>query len=91
MKCANTGCSYNGSEYENNCSITVDTTGCCDYRPAPRKSSDETLIKALRILAVDIKSGDGVANACISEAADRLAEFVEMEKKIGNLIKKLAD
>jgi hypothetical protein len=39
-----------------------------------RKSSTETLIAAMRILARDIQSGDGVANAAISEAADRLAE-----------------
>jgi multimeric flavodoxin WrbA len=31
-----------------------------------------TLIKALRILVEDIQSDDGVANACIAEAADRL-------------------
>lgn len=39
------------------------------------KSSTETLIKALRILEVDIRSEDGVANACIAEAAERLLEL----------------
>ena len=39
-----------------------------------RKSSTETLIAAMRILARDIQSGDGVANAAIAEAADRLEE-----------------
>lgn len=39
-----------------------------------RKSSTDTLIAAMRILARDIQSGDGVANAAISEAADRLEE-----------------
>lgn len=39
-----------------------------------RKSSTETLIAAMRVLARDIQSGDGVANATIAEAADRLAE-----------------
>lgn len=39
-----------------------------------RKSSTETLVGAMRILARDIQSGDGVANAAITEAADRLAE-----------------
>jgi hypothetical protein len=39
-----------------------------------RKSSTETLVAAMRILARDIQSGDGVANAAITEAADRLAE-----------------
>lgn len=39
------------------------------------RSTTETLIKALRILAEDIQSDDGVANACIAEAADRLEEL----------------
>lgn len=39
-----------------------------------RKSSTDTLIAAMRILARDIQSGDGVANAAIAEAADRLEE-----------------
>ena len=40
----------------------------------PHPSSTETLIRALRILAQDISSDDGVANAAIAEAADRLEE-----------------
>jgi hypothetical protein len=32
----------------------------------------ETLVSALRILSVEIQSGDGVANAVVAEAADRL-------------------
>lgn len=40
-----------------------------------RKSSTETLIAAMRILARDIQSGDGVANAAIAEAVDRLEEL----------------
>ena len=39
------------------------------------RSSTTTLISALRILARDIKSDDGVANAAIAEAADRLEEL----------------
>jgi hypothetical protein len=39
------------------------------------KSSTTTLISALRILAGDIKSEDGVANAAIAEAADRMEEL----------------
>lgn len=35
-------------------------------------SSTHTLIAALRILAKDIPSQDGVANAAIDEAADRM-------------------
>ena len=39
------------------------------------KTSIESLIKALRILAEEIESNDGVANAAIAEAADRLEEL----------------
>jgi hypothetical protein len=39
------------------------------------KSSTETLIGALRILANEIQSEDGVANAAIAEAADRMEEL----------------
>lgn len=41
------------------------------------KTDDKTLIEALRILVNDIQSDDGVANACIAEAANRLAELTE--------------
>ena len=40
------------------------------------KSDDATLISALRILANEIYSEDGVAIQCIREAADRLQELV---------------
>jgi hypothetical protein len=39
------------------------------------RTDTPTLIKAMRILAQDIQSGDGVANAAIAEAADRLEEM----------------
>jgi hypothetical protein len=39
------------------------------------RSSTETLIEALRILANEIQSEDGVANAAIAEAADRMEEL----------------
>tara|TARA_R110000868_G_scaffold215096_2_gene465192 strand:+ start:118 stop:420 length:303 start_codon:yes stop_codon:yes gene_type:complete len=39
------------------------------------KTEDTILISALRILATEIQSGDGVANACIAEAANRLEEL----------------
>lgn len=42
---------------------------------AKHRSSTPTLIAALRILARDIQSGDGAANAAIEEAADRLEVF----------------
>ena len=39
------------------------------------KTDDKTLIEALLILASDIQCEDGVAVACIVEAANRLAEL----------------
>jgi hypothetical protein len=39
------------------------------------RSSTESLIAALRVLARDIQSDDGIANAAITEAADRLDEL----------------
>lgn len=36
------------------------------------KASTEQLVSALRVLSVEIQSEDGVANAVIAEAADRL-------------------
>lgn len=41
----------------------------------PPRTDSVTLVAALRILARDIQSDDGVANACISEAADRIEEL----------------
>jgi hypothetical protein len=40
-----------------------------------RSSQDQTLIDDLKILANDIQSEDGVANACIYEASQRLEEL----------------
>jgi len=42
------------------------------------RTSTETLISAMRVLAVEIYSEDGVANAAIAEAADRLEELAEI-------------
>jgi len=39
------------------------------------RTDTKTLIAAMRILARDIQSGDGVANAAIAEAADRMEEM----------------
>jgi hypothetical protein len=39
------------------------------------KTPDIVLIKALFMLARDIESEDGVANACIQEGAHRIAEL----------------
>ena len=54
-------------------------------------SDTETLIKALRILARDIESGDGVANAAIAEAADRLQEHQERIQRLEEVAAKLAN
>ena len=40
-------------------------------------SSSETLVAALRVLARDIQSDDGIANSCIAEAADRIERLQE--------------
>lgn len=42
------------------------------------KTDTETLIKAVRILAVEIQSEDGVANAALREAADRMQEMFNL-------------
>lgn len=39
------------------------------------KSTTETIIGALRVLARDIKTEDGVINACLDEAAERLEQY----------------
>jgi hypothetical protein len=44
------------------------------------KSSTESLISALRVLARDIQTGDGVTNACLEEAAGRLEELDRANK-----------
>lgn len=48
-------------------------------------SSCDTLIAAMRILARDIDSQDGAANAAIAEAADRLEEFQNALRQIRKL------
>lgn len=45
-------------------------------------SSTKTLVEALRILARDIQSDDGVANATIEEAADRLEQQDEKIRRL---------
>jgi hypothetical protein len=39
------------------------------------RSDTPTLISAMRILAATVESDDGIANAAIAEAADRLEEL----------------
>lgn len=40
-----------------------------------QKTDTETLASAMRILAIEIDSEDGIAKAAIAEAADRLDEL----------------
>lgn len=50
------------------------------------RTDTKTLIAAMRVLARDIQSKDGIANAAIAEAADRMAELSRGEcicKKCG--------
>ncbi len=47
-----------------------------------RRSSTETIIAALKILSVEIQSGNGIANAAIAEAADRMKEMAEKIRKL---------
>ena len=56
---------------------------------ADRRTPDAKLISALRILARDIQSGDGCANACLLEVATRLEELVEERRSISTLLQKV--
>ena len=55
-----------------------------------RKTDDATLIAAVRILARDIQSGDGCANACLLEVAARRETLVE-ERRIVPVIGEIVD
>ena len=50
------------------------------------KTSTETLIAAMHILATEIQSDDGAANAAVAEAGERLAEqhmrITQLEREI---------
>ena len=48
-------------------------------------TSTETLVSAMRALSNDIQSEDGVANAAIAEAADRLEQLSEKIKRLEEL------
>lgn len=39
------------------------------------RTETKTIIGALRVLAKDIQSGDGIANLAVAEAADRMEEL----------------
>ena len=49
----------------------------------------ETMIKALRVLSKDIQSGDGVANACVSDAADMIENMSAQLAKASERVKEL--
>jgi hypothetical protein len=49
-------------------------------------SKTETLISALQILARDIQTNDGVANACLDEAASRLQQLQQLQHKLKQAI-----
>lgn len=51
------------------------------------RTETDVLIGALRILAEEIESEDGVANACIAEAADRLEECESILKVFEKLLR----
>ena len=51
-----------------------------------KRTHTATLAKAMDALARDIQSGDGVANAAIHEAAERLRE---LERERDNLLDRL--
>lgn len=57
------------------------------------KSNTETLIKALEVLAQEIQSPDGVANAAITEAAERLRELSNdvLAQRIAELDRKCSE
>jgi hypothetical protein len=72
---------------------------CTQYRhdpsavKEPPESSTETLVKAMRLLSAGIESEDGVANAAVAEAANRLeaqaARIKELERRVIDLDQKL--
>jgi hypothetical protein len=55
------------------------------------KSSTQTLISAMRILAEDIQSEDGAANLAIAEAADRLEELAEQLQEAQDYAERLVE
>lgn len=52
------------------------------------RTSTETIIGALRVLSRDIVTDDGVANACLREAADRMEE---MQRQLEQILKREVD
>ena len=57
-----------------------------DHNPAIPRTRTPILIAAMRLLAQEIQSEDGVANAAIAEAADRLEELAHIAEGNSKLI-----
>jgi hypothetical protein len=55
------------------------------------RTSTQTIISALLVLARDIESPDGVVNAAIAEAAERLAEFDGESRVIHEILRQAYD
>lgn len=53
------------------------------------RTGNKTLIQALKILANDIQSGDGIANAAILEGAQRIEELESENTKLKQNINKI--
>ncbi len=56
-----------------------------------KKTDDETLVKALRLLARDIISEDGIAQSTIREAADRIVEKASAVNKLAELLEEVLE
>jgi len=54
-----------------------------------KRTDDATLASAMFILANDIQSEDGVANAAIREAGERIQQLVLERKEIIGFLKKM--
>lgn len=49
------------------------------------RTTTRNLAQAMRILANEIESDDGVANCAILEAASRLDEYADIEESLGSI------
>jgi hypothetical protein len=54
-----------------------------------RRTDDATLAGAMFVLANDIQSEDGVANAAIREAGERIQQLVKERKEIIGFLRKM--
>lgn len=49
------------------------------------RTATRTLAMAMRVLANEIESNDGIANCAILEAANRLDEYADIEESLGSI------